>query len=65
MQWPDWWEWEIEISSHCLKRMSERGLNETDLRAMLETSTARRGNSLSLLTDFWPEEPSCNKAISK
>ena len=36
MQWPDWWEWEIEVSSHCLKRMSERGFNEIDLRAMLD-----------------------------
>jgi hypothetical protein len=36
MPWPDWWDWELEISSHCLKRMSERGFNETDLRAMLD-----------------------------
>lgn len=39
MQWPDWWEWEIEISSHCLKRMQERGFHEADLRAMLEDAT--------------------------
>ena len=36
---PDWWEWEIEISSHCLKRMQERGFNEAGLRAMLDDAT--------------------------
>jgi hypothetical protein len=36
MQWPDWWNWELEISSHRWKRMSERGFSETDLRAMLD-----------------------------
>jgi hypothetical protein len=36
MQWPNWWNWELEISSHCLKRISERGFNETDLRTMLD-----------------------------
>ena len=36
MKWPEWWEWETEVSSHCLKRMSERGFNEIDLRAMLD-----------------------------
>ena len=36
MQRPDWWEWEIEVSSHCLKRMTERDFNETDLREMFD-----------------------------
>jgi hypothetical protein len=35
MEWPDWWEWELEFSSHCLKRMQERGFNEAELRALL------------------------------
>ena len=35
-QLPDWWQWELEISSHCLKRMKERGFSESDLRAMIE-----------------------------
>lgn len=39
MDTPDWWEWEIEISSHCLKRMTERGFDETDLRSMLDDAT--------------------------
>ena len=24
MTLPDWWEWELEISSHCVKRMDGR-----------------------------------------
>jgi hypothetical protein len=36
MNWPAWWDWELEISSHCFKRMQERRFHETDLRAMLE-----------------------------
>ena len=39
MVWPDWWEWELEISSHCLKRMQDRGFHEADLRAMLDDAT--------------------------
>jgi hypothetical protein len=39
MEAPDWWEWELEISSHCVKRMNERVFNEADLRAMLEDAT--------------------------
>lgn len=39
MEWPDWWDWEIEISSHCGKRMQERLFNETDLRAILADAT--------------------------
>jgi hypothetical protein len=34
-RFPDWWEWELEISSHCLKRMSDRGFTEADLRGMI------------------------------
>ncbi len=37
---PDWWDWELEISSHCLKRMTERGFNEAELRAMMEDVTS-------------------------
>lgn len=34
--WPAWWEWEIEISPHALKRMGDRSFTEVDLRSMLE-----------------------------
>jgi len=35
MEWPSWWEWELDISPHCVKRMEDRGFTETDLRTML------------------------------
>ena len=34
-QWPDWWEWELELCPHVLKRMVDRQFNEIDLRKML------------------------------
>ncbi len=36
--WPDWWDWEIEFTSHLLKRMEDRDFNEVDLREMLHRS---------------------------
>jgi hypothetical protein len=38
VSWPPWWEWELELSSHVLKRMEDRGFNEVELREMLERS---------------------------
>jgi hypothetical protein len=35
-KWPDWWEWEPELSPHLLKRMADRRFTEVDLREMLE-----------------------------
>ena len=40
--WPDWWGYEIAISSHVVKRMGDRGFTELDLRAMLEDATQWR-----------------------
>lgn len=37
--WPTWWDWELELSSHLFKRMALRGFNETDLREMMERAT--------------------------
>ena len=34
--WPAWWEWELELSPHLLKRMLDRRFTEVDLRHMLE-----------------------------
>ena len=34
--WPDWWEWEVELSPHLLKRMADRRFTEVDLRTMLD-----------------------------
>jgi len=33
---PFWWEWELELSPHLLKRMVDRQFNEAELRTMLE-----------------------------
>ncbi len=43
--WPDWWEWELEISPHMLKRMIDRRFSETDLRTMMEHATTFRPDS--------------------
>jgi hypothetical protein len=39
MEWPEWWSWDLELSSHLLKRMTDRRFSETDLRAMLADAT--------------------------
>lgn len=36
MEWPDWWEWELELSPHLEKRMEERGVTEIELRQRLD-----------------------------
>jgi hypothetical protein len=32
---PDWWNWDLEITPHLLKRMIDRQFSELDLRVML------------------------------
>ena len=44
IEWPEWWNWELELSQHLLKRMVDRQFNEVDLREMLEQATAYRPN---------------------
>ena len=39
---PSWWGWELELSSHVLKRMVERSFTEVDLRTMLERASGVR-----------------------
>ena len=39
MDWPEWWDWELEISSHCRKRMLERSYSEAELRVMMDDAT--------------------------
>jgi hypothetical protein len=34
-EWPEWWEWELELTPHLLKRMVDRQFDEVDLRTML------------------------------
>ncbi len=38
--WPEWWDWELELSPHLLKRMEDRQFNEVDLRTMLTRATS-------------------------
>jgi hypothetical protein len=39
-KWPDWWEWELELSPHLLKRMVDRSFTEVDLRHMMERAAS-------------------------
>ncbi len=40
--WPEWWDWELELSSHVLKRMRDRQFTEIDLRRMLQRASRFR-----------------------
>lgn len=37
-EWPQWWDWELELSSHVLKRMVDRRFSEVDLRGMIASA---------------------------
>jgi hypothetical protein len=41
-KWPPWWEWDLELSPHLLKRMVDRRFTELDLRRMLDRATGIR-----------------------
>lgn len=41
-KWPAWWDWELELTPHLLKRMADRSFTELDLRAMLQATTRLR-----------------------
>lgn len=40
--WQAWWDWELELSSHVLKRMVDRDFSDVDLRAMMESAVSFR-----------------------
>ncbi len=42
--WPNWWEWELELTPHLLRRMEDRDFSEVDLRGMLELAVAFRSD---------------------
>jgi hypothetical protein len=44
MKRPEWWDWELRLSSHLLDRMLDRGFSEADLRLMIENATAVLGS---------------------
>jgi hypothetical protein len=42
---PQWWEWELEFTPHLLKRMTDRGFNEIDLRRMFDSASHFRASA--------------------
>jgi hypothetical protein len=38
-EWPEWWNWEVELTPHLIKRMADRQFSEVDLRTMLADAT--------------------------
>ena len=40
--WPDWWEWDLDLTPHLLKRMEDRNFTELDLRGMLQHAKTYR-----------------------
>jgi len=41
--WPEWWEWELDLSVHHLhRRMRRRSFNEVELRDMMHRATGFR-----------------------
>ncbi len=44
MEWPEWWDWELEFPPHLEKRMEDRSFTELDLRDMLERARAYRAD---------------------
>jgi Domain of unknown function (DUF4258) len=48
--WPEWWDWELELSSHLLKRMEDRDFNELEVRQMLSIASGLRQD---IVPDRW------------
>jgi hypothetical protein len=44
--WPNWWDWELELSSHLFKRMAERDFSEIEVRRMLSVATGFRRDAV-------------------
>jgi hypothetical protein len=44
-KWPEWWDWELELTPHVLKRMLDRQFNEVDLRSMLSSASGYAAQS--------------------
>lgn len=42
--WPTWWDWELELSSHVLKRMVDRRFSEVELRGMMSVAMNLRAD---------------------
>ena len=42
VRWPDWWEWELELTPHVERRMEIRDFSEVSLRDMLQCAVGYR-----------------------
>ena len=42
MEWPEWWDWELELTPHLEMRMEDRDFTEIDLRQMFERADGYR-----------------------
>ena len=42
MEWPGWWDWDLELSPHLLKRMEDRRFTEVGLRHMIDRASGCR-----------------------
>lgn len=40
--WPEWWDWELELTPHLERRMEDRQFSEVELRDMLERASRLR-----------------------
>lgn len=38
--WPEWWNWELDLIDHLYERMIDRDFNETDIREMIQEAAA-------------------------
>ena len=45
--WPPWWEWELELSAHLFRRMTDRDFNEIGIRRMLSVASGYRPDTVA------------------
>ena len=38
-EWPDWWDWKLELRSYTYKRLKERDCTEIEQRRMMKHAT--------------------------
>jgi hypothetical protein len=50
VEWPTWWLWELDLTSHVKRRMEDRDFTEIDLRSMLHRASGYRAD---FLRDRW------------
>lgn len=50
MNWPSWWQWDLEITPHLEKRMIQRDFTEIDLRTMFAVAQSYRPD---VVADRW------------